>query len=146
MSSCERIDVIPFESPYIDPESIERIQANIEDMAYNKLPIFQLDVGPDIHLAGTMAVRHVIEQAYDKLTGDAYQKAGFPRFAFWHQNMRLPYLVLPSHAVAGRIAPHMDSGQVGPAIHKEYPGEPTKVQGGYKKEGVTLPSIAVQHS
>lgn len=138
MSSYEHIDVIPFEPPYTNQESIERIQDNIGRMAHNKLPIFQVDVGHDIHLAGTLAVRHIIEQAYGEFTNDAYREADFPRFAFWFQNMRTPYYTRVNYATPHRLAPHTDRQQVGPAIHKEYPGQPTVVQGGYKRYGCTL--------
>lgn len=136
------IEVIPFLPPYTDEDSIGRIGTNIAHMSENKLPIFQVDVGEDRHLAGTMAVRQIVEAAYNEKVGEIYERSNFLPFRLAFQNMRVPYFLSANHAVdSKRIAPHLDTQQSGPAIHKEYPGLPTAVEGGYQQEGAVLPEL-----
>jgi hypothetical protein len=110
-------------------------------MSENKLPVFQVDVGEDKHLAGTMAVRHIVEAAYNEKVGEVYESSNFPPFRLAFQNERWPYLMSARKTTSRRIAPHFDTQQAGPAIHKEYPGLPTTVEGGYQRYGVELPEI-----
>lgn len=134
-----RLEVVEFPAPYSDKQSIEEIAHHTRKMLDSQLPAFQVDVGADRHLAGTLAVRQIIEYEVN----NAWDKGPSPvspiPFRFTHQNMRAPFFVLPQHARANRISPHVDGMQLGPAIHKEYLGSPTKVQFGYVPEGIELP-------
>ena len=142
VSVAKELTVIPFPEPYADRDSVRAIQEHVGAMACNEIPAFQVDVGShqDRHLAGTFAVRRIVEDAYQKLVADAYHERGFPPFRFSMQSLRFPYSVPSYYAKRLRLPPHHDNEQIGLAIHKEYfHGSPTVVDFGYLREGAKLP-------
>jgi hypothetical protein len=135
----QQLEVIDLPAPYTDQQSIEQITAHTRALVRNELPAFQVDVGTDLHLLGTLAVRSLIETEMNLHTGELHANNGHPPFAFTGQNMRAPYYVRSGHKKITRLAPHLDGEQIGPAVHKEYFGKPTKVQFGYLTSGKVLP-------
>lgn len=135
----KNIDVIDFYPPYTDQKVADHITEYVNGMLQNEVPAFQVEVGNDRHLAGTLAVRQIIEDAVEQVwDGGVSPDQAYP-FRFTHQSLRAPFFVSQQDGITTRIAPHVDKYHVGPAIHKEYLGRPTKVQFGYVSEGTKLP-------
>lgn len=136
----KKLEVIDFPAPYTDEQTIGQIGAYVQDLLGNELPAFQVDVGDDLHLSGTLAVQRAIEQKINDVHAGITPTSNLP-FRYIHQSMRAPFYVHPSHARSKTLTPHLDSGQVGLAIHKEYVGHPTKVQFCHVPKGVELPPV-----
>lgn len=136
-----QIEIIDLPSPYNDPCKVAQISAYTGALVRNELPAFQVEVGDDFALAGTFAVQAAIEEGVavhaDKRVSDSYPVP----FRFSYQNLRAPFYVRPSHARITTLSPHVDGRQIGPAIHKEYVGEPTEVQFGYVSDMSVLPPV-----
>lgn len=132
------LEVIDFPEPYTDLHKADMISAYTQALIHNELPAFQVDVGHDYAVIGTLAVQKIIEQSVEEVHSTVHDSTTLP-FRFSAQNLRAPFYVRPQHALSTPYPPHIDQRQLGPAMHKEYVGKPTRVQFGYIAEGVTLP-------
>lgn len=135
------LEVIDFPAPYTDPDTMKQIADRTSLLAHNEIPAFQVDVGEDHFLGGTLAVQGAIEAEIENLFGEDSSPHCAVPFRFTYQNLRAPFFVRPDHARSTTMSPHIDSVQIGPAIHKEYVGRPTAVQFGHVTEGTVLPPI-----
>ena len=136
----KELSIVNFDAPYTDARAIGSIAAHGAAVCQNELPAFQVDVGDDRHLSGSLAVRAILEDVVNDEFGDTFARHGYPPFKFVSEAMRAPHFVAASHAKVKPLRPHLDSEQIGLAIHKEYPGEPTPVAFGYVHGRVPLPT------
>ena len=135
------LEVISFPEPYTDLDKAAMIIAYTRALVHNEIPAFQVDVGDDRFLAGTLAVQRAIELGVEESCGKSAADGYDVPFKFSYQNLRAPFYVRPQHARSTTMPPHVDGKQIGPAIHKEYVGQPTKVQFGYVTDRTKLPPI-----
>lgn len=137
--SIRPLEIIDFPAPYENTASIEQIADHTRALAHNQLPAFQVDVGNDRFLAGTLAVQAIIEASIDDMYGSDLSPQYTMPFRFSFQNLRAPFYFDMSDARSTTMPPHVDRRQIGPAIHKQHAGSPTRVQFGYVSEEMTLP-------
>lgn len=135
------LEVIDFPEPYTDLHKADMISAYTQALIRNELPAFQVDVGHDRLLAGTFAVRRAIELGVEEGCGKSVSEDYDVPFRFSYQSLRAPFYARPQHARPTTMPPHVDGMQIGPAVHKEYVGQPTKVQFAHIADGVELPPI-----
>ena len=63
------LEVISFPEPYTDLDKAAMIIAYTRALVHNEIPAFQVDVGDDRFLAGTLAVQHAIELGVEESCG-----------------------------------------------------------------------------
>lgn len=139
------LEIIDFPEPYTDTHKADMISEYTQALVRNELPAFQVDVGHDRFLAGTFAVQRAIELGVEESGNTSVSETYDVPFRFSYQNLRAPFYVRPQHARPTTLPPHVDGNQIGPAIHKEYVGEPTKVQFGHIASDVELPPFTFDY-
>lgn len=140
------VEAVDFPAPYDDPRTFQKIVQNCVDVMdpESPVPATQVTIGEDLHLAGSMVVQRAAELAVSTVIGAHLKEHGKPPFRFISQNRDPDFRCYKT-----AIAPHLDVGQIGLAIHTQdrLGGAPFEAQFGYAKLGAEFPeTLAISES
>jgi len=115
----------------LDDAARQRIQALTRMVIAQEIPAYQVDAGDTI--AGTLAVRNVIEAEMNSSFGQVLEEKGLPPWRMTQETGLIQAYARREHyAIVRTLPPHKDKGFHGLAMHRNYMSpQPVRVQFGF---------------